>query len=296
MTIKKAVRKHARTSTSRNAGPIEGAPYRRALMSKRIHGNKQKWRIARDMLERYTGHSVGQFQPHIILTNFHYYVDRFMDILPDAVVTKGSAFCAASSKKSKITIVEFGIGSAMGALIIELLSVTEPKAVLYLGMCGAVHPSLNVGDFVLPIAGIRGEGVSTHFMPPQVPALPTFKIQKFVSQILVEKKLDYRTGTVHSTGLRFWEFDQNFINNLYEERVLAVEMEAAALFITGFISKVNIGALLLVSDCPLKKGGIKTKRSAKKVFKQYADLHISLGIESMKEIKRRGETIRHYRW
>ena len=112
----------------------------------------------------------------------------------------------------------------------------------------------------------------------------------------MEKKLDYRTGTVHSTGLRFWEFDQNFINNLYEERVLAVEMEAAALFITGFISKVNIGALLLVSDCPLKKGGIKTKRSAKKVFKQYADLHISLGIESMKEIKRRGETIRHYRW
>lgn len=266
------------------------------LRQRRIHGNEDKKKIAIDMLERYTGHSIEDFQKQIILTNFHYYVERFNAILPDAHYTQGSAFKASSSKKAKVTIIEFGVGAAMAALIGELLAVVEPKAVLFLGLAGAVHPSLEVGDFVLPIASIRAEGVTSHFLPTQVPALPTFKIQKFVSQILVENGHDYRTGTIHSTDYRFWEFDDQFKLNLLEERVLAVEMETAALFVSCFVSKVNIGALLLISDCPLKEGGIKTKKSAKAVFRKFTDVHIELGIEAMADIAERGETIRHYQW
>lgn len=266
------------------------------LRMKRIHGNKDKAIIARDMLERYTGHDFGDFQQQIILTNFHYYVERFNSLLGDTIYTQGSAFKAATSKKNAVTIIEFGVGSAMAALIGELLATIQPKAVLFLGLCGAVHRSLEVGEFILPIASVRAEGVSRHFMPQQVPALPTFKIQKFVSQILLENGEDYRTGTIHSTDFRFWEFDEKFKQNLIEERVLAVEMETAALFTVCFVSKVNIGALLLVSDCPMKEGGIKTKASASAVFKKYTDIHIQIGIQAMAEIKDRGETIRHYTW
>lgn len=269
---------------------------REVLNSNRVYANEDKKKIAKDMLERYTGHTLDLFQDQIILTNFHYYTERFNSLLSDSIYTTGSAFKASSSKKSKVTIIEFGIGSAMAALVMELISVIEPKAVLFLGMCGAIHSSLKVGDFILPIAAIRAESVSTHFMPPQVPALPTFKVQKFVSQMLVDQGHDYRTGTVHSTDLRFWEFDEEFKQILFKERVLAVEMECATLFITGFASKVSIGALLLVSDCPLKEGGIKTKASAKKVFKKYTDNHIELGIKIMTDIRDKGEKIRHYRW
>lgn len=302
-TKKKSAGKSSRRAKTAVPDNVEAAkeerllhPHQEALRSRRIHGNEEKRKIAVDMLERYTGHDIGDFQQQIILTNFHYYIERFNSILDDAEYTIGSAFKASSSKKSKVTIIEFGVGSAMAALIIELLAVVEPKAVLFLGLCGAVHDSLKVGDFILPIASIRAEGVSTHFLPPQVPALPTFKVQKFVSQILVENGYEYRTGSIHSTDFRFWEFDDRFILNLFEERVLAVEMETAALFSAGFVSKVNIGALLLVSDCPLKKGGIKTKASAKAVFKEYTDHHIELGIEAMADIAERGEKIRHYQW
>ena len=271
-------------------------PRRLLQLSKRIHGNSAKKQIALDMLERYTGHDIKKFQKQIILTNFHFYVEQFNEAFDDSYHTKGSAFQASSSKKAKVTIVEFGVGSAMAALIGELISVVQPKAVLFLGLCGAVHRSLKVGEFVLPIAAIRAEGVSNHFLPPQVPALPTFKVQKFVSQILVEHNYDYRTGTIHSTDFRFWEFDHRFKDNLIDERVLAVEMECAALFTTCFVSKVNIGALLLVSDCPMQKNGIKTKKSASEVFKKYTSLHIELGIQAMQEIATRGEKIRHYTW
>jgi AMP nucleosidase len=261
----------------------------------RIYTNSRKLRIARDMLERYTGSAPERFQKHIILTNFEYYLERF-STLDGTERTQGSAMGVVHSKEAGVSIVDFSIGSPTAALIIELLSVVEPAAVLLLGMCGGLHRSLKVGDFVLPTAAIRDEGVSRHFMPPQVPALPTFKIQKFVSQILVEKGLDYRTGVVHTTDYRFWEFDEQFKAQLYYERALAIDMETATLFVAGFASKVPIGALLLVSDLPLKRNGIKTKKSAKAVFRQYTDLHLEIGIKSMSEIAQRGEHIRHYKW
>lgn len=263
--------------------------------SNRTFDNSAKHKIAVDMLERYTGSDLKDFRKQIILTNFDYYIERFKT-LGDAVATKGSAMNVAHSAEKDVSIIDFSIGSPNAALIIELLAVVEPKAVLFLGMCGGLHRSLKVGDFILPTAAIRDEGASIHFMPSQVPALPTFKIQKFVSEMIVQKGLDYRTGVVHTTDYRFWEFNDRFKEDLYEERALAIEMECATLFIGGFACKVPIGALLLVSDLPLKRGGIKTKKSAKKVFRQFTDLHLDIGIKAMSDIAIKGEHIRHYKW
>ncbi|MBL7714907.1 MAG: AMP nucleosidase [Bdellovibrionales bacterium] len=261
----------------------------------RIYANKAKQKIATDMLERYSGSPASKFQKQIILTNFEYYLERFNNICGDER-TKGSAVSVVHSKRAGVSIIDFSIGSPMAALIIELVSMVNPTAVILLGMCGGLHRSLKVGDFILPTAAIRDEGASQHFMPAQVPALPTFKIQKFISQIIVEAGLDYRTGVVHTTDYRFWEFDDRFKADLYEERALAIDMETATLFVAGFASKVPIGALLLVSDLPLKRGGIKTKKSAKAVFRKYTDLHLEVGIRSASQIAERGEHIRHYKW
>ena len=261
-----------------------------------IYANPEKWKVAADILERYTGTAPEAFQKQIILTNFAYYTERFGVLCDDTEMTHGSAMTASHSKKMGVSIIDFSIGSPVAALIIEILATADPKAVLFLGICGGLHRSLQVGDFIIPSAAIRDEGASRHFMPPQVPALPTFKIQKFVSQMIVEEGYDYRTGVVHTTDYRFWEFDETFKRQLYEERALAIEMETATLFTVGFASKVPIGAMLLVSDLPLKKGGIKTKESARSVFREFTDIHIELGIKAMSEIAKRGEHIRHYRW
>ena len=270
----------------------ESRPLNRNL----IYNNADKWAIGREILERYTGAAPEAIQKQVLLTNFQYYLERFEGMSDDVVTTRGSAMMARHSEKLGVSIINFSVGSPVAALIIEVLATADPKAVLFLGMAGGLHRSLQIGDFILPTAAIRDEGASKHFMPPQVPALPTFKVQKFVSQIIVEHGLDYRTGVVHSTDYRFWEFDERFKQQLYEERALGIDMETATLFSVGFASKVPIGALLLVSDLPLRPGGIKTKASARAVFKDHTDKHIEIGIQSMSEIAERGEHIRHYRW
>jgi AMP nucleosidase len=263
--------------------------------SNRIYANPAKHKIACDILERYTGSSLKKFRRQIILTNFEHYLTRFHNLCGDER-TQGSAMGVVHSKTADVSIIDFSIGSPTAALIIEVLAVLEPTAVLLLGMCGGLHRSLKVGDFILPTAAIRDEGASRHFLPRQVPALPTFKIQKFVSEIIVEQGYDYRTGVIHTTDYRFWEFDDRFKAQLYEERAIAIDMETSTLFVGGFVSKVPIGALLLVSDLPLQRDGIKTKKSAKAVFREFTDRHLEIGIRSMSQIASRGEHIRHYKW
>lgn len=286
--------KHTTAGSQEQLPGLIGNPYI-IPSTNRIYANQHKFKIARDILERYTGSPLSKFRKQIILTNFEYYLERFKELC-DGERTKGSAMAVVHSKSADVSIVNFSIGSPTAALIIEVLATIDPKAVLLLGMCGGLHRSLKVGDFILPTAAIRDEGSSVHFMPPQVPALPTFKIQKFVSDIIVENGYDYRTGVIHTTDYRFWEFADKFKAQLYEERALAIDMETATLFVAGFASKVPIGALLLVSDLPLQRDGIKTKKSAKAVFRNYTDLHLEIGIKSMSEIAERGEHIRHYRW
>lgn len=245
------------------------------------------------MLERYTGSLAKEFQSHIILTNFEYYMERFSKRY-NAPLKYGSVMRVAHSKSLGVSIVDFKIGSPTAALVIEMLSSIKPDAVLMLGMCGGLHRDLGIGDFVLPIAAIRDEGTSIHFMPRQVPALPAFKIQKFLSQIIVEKNLKYQAGVIHTTDYRFWEFDDEFKANLIREKVAAIEMECSALFVSAFASKVPCGALLLVSDLPLNR--IKTKSSAKKVFRNFADMHLEIGVQAMSEIDERGDKVRHFEW
>lgn len=255
--------------------------------------NPKKKVIARDMLERYTGCLVKDMCSHIILTNFQYYIERF-SVMYDAPISQGSALRISNSKKLDISIIEINIGAPMSALVIEMLSSIEPTAVLMLGMCGGLHRDLKIGDMFVPMAAIRGEGASAHFLPPQVPALPAFTVQKFLSQVIVEKGLSYVAGVVHTTDYRFWEFDEEFIQRLHDEKVGAIEMETATLFTSAFACKVPCGALLLVSDLPLKE--VKTKKSAKKVFQKYTDQHLEIGVKVMMELDERSDKIRHFEW
>ncbi len=245
------------------------------------------------MLERYTGSPLEEICSHVILTNFDYYMQTFSDRF-NCKIHQGSACRIANNPDLDISILDFNIGAPMSALVIEMLSANEPNAVLMLGMCGGLHRDIKIGDYFLPMAAIRDEGTSNHFLPAQVPALPAFKIQKFLSQVIVEKNETYVAGVVHTTDYRFWEFDEKFKKLLKLEKAAAIDMETATLFVSAFACKVPCGALLLVSDLPLKAP--KTKASAKKVFRKYTDLHLDIGIQTMAELNQRADQVRHFEW
>jgi len=254
-----------------------------------------KLEIARNWLPRYTGMPLDKFGNRILLTNFHHYINQFAAMF-DCDVYGEDRPMQASTNSDGLTMVNFGIGSANMATIIDLLSAINPKGVLFLGKCGGLKKSSEIGHFILPNAAIRGEGTSDDYMPPSVPALPSFKLHKFVSEKIVEHECEYRTGVVYTTNRRVWEHDERFRERLNTLTCLAIDMETATFFIVSHYNEISRGALLLVSDVPLAPDGVKTEESDRVVTEQWAKKHLRIGVESMMEIGFKGEPIKHFRY
>jgi AMP nucleosidase len=255
---------------------------------------KTKEEIVNNWLPRYTGRDLNEFSGHILLTNFDRYVNMFAEWHGVPVIGEDRPMKSASA--DGITIINFGMGSPNAATIMDLLSAIPPKAVLFLGKCGGLKKKNELGDLIVPIAAIRGEGTSVDYFPPEVPALPSFALQKAISTSIRDANCDYWTGTVYTTNRRVWEWDENFKEYLKKIRVMGIDMETATLFITAFANEIPIGALLLVSDQPMIPDGVKTEASDKKVTQNFVDRHLKLGIESLKQLINDGQTVKHLRF
>lgn len=255
---------------------------------------KTKSDIVKNWLPRYTGETLENFGEYILLTNFSNYVDLFAKWNKVKVVGKDRPFQCATA--NGITIINFGMGSPGAATVMDLLSAIEPKAVLFLGKCGGLKKRHQIGDLILPIAAIRGEGTSNDYFPPEVPAMPAFALQKAISTTIRDYKVDYWTGTVYTTNRRVWEHDTEFKAHLQRVRAYAIDMETATVFTVGFFNHIPTGALLLVSDSPMVPEGVKTEASDKKVTTEFVERHIKIGIDSLKQLINKGLTVRHLKF
>jgi AMP nucleosidase len=254
-----------------------------------------KVEIAADWLTRYTGMPLDRFGPYVLLTNFRDYVQRFAARFSCDIYGDNRPMQAATNDAG-LTIINFGIGSPNAATIMDLLTAYQPEGVLFLGKCGGLKRATEIGHFILPIGAIRGEGTSDDYLPPLVPALPSFKLHKFVSQKLVERGLEYRTGVIYTTNRRVWEHDLKFREQLKEYTPIGIDMETATIFVVGHKNQIARGALLLVSDKPLEPEGVKTSESDARVTRDWSDVHLSIGIDSLTEIGEKGETIKHFQY
>ena len=255
---------------------------------------KTKQEIVENWLPRYTGQELKDFGRYILLCNFSNYVARFAEMHNVKVVGQDRPMQCATA--DNITIINFGMGSPGAATMMDLLSAISPDAVLFLGKCGGLKKKNQVGDLILPIAAIRGDGTSNDYFPPEVPALPAFALQKAISTTIRDYSLDYWTGTVYTTNRRVWEHDEEFKDYLRKIRAMAIDMETATIFTTGFYNQIPTGALLLVSDQPMVPEGVKTSASDTVVSKNFVDTHLRIGIDSLKQLINNGKTVKHLRF
>ena len=256
----------------------------------------EKLKIAENWLPRYTGTQIDEFGESILLTNFKDYVTAFAEKFDVEIKGEGKPMQSATNKDG-LSIINFGIGSPNAALIMDLLTAKNPKGgVLFLGKCGGLKDASEIGNFILPIAAIRGEGTSNDYFPPEVPALPSFKLHKFISEKIVEAECDYRTGVIYTTNRRLWEHDKVFLKKLKKSTAIGIDMEVATIFIAGHYNEIARGALLLVSDVPTTPEGVKTEASDKKVTSEWSQKHLDIGIKAMTEIGKSGEKIKHFRY
>ncbi|MBP6391223.1 MAG: AMP nucleosidase [Flavobacteriales bacterium] len=255
---------------------------------------RTKEEIVTNWLPRYTGVPLTDFKPYVLLTNFGNYLELFCKLTGAVLQEAGKPMHVAIAED--MMMINFGMGSPTAATVMDLLSAINPKAVLFLGKCGGLKRKNELGDLILPIAAIRGEGTSNDYLPPEVPALPSFMIHRAVSGVIRDMDLDYWSGTVYTTNRRVWEHDEEFKERLRRDRCMAIDMESATIFIAGFANSIPTGALLLVSDQPMVPEGVKTSASDAQVTLGFAETHVKVGVMSLRDIINEGRSVKHLRF
>lgn len=268
--------------------------FKRCITDKATTNVRTKEDIVNNWLPRYTGVALPDFKPYVLLTNFGNYLEIFAEQTGAVIHGRDKAMPVAIAED--MVMINFSMGSANAATIMDLLSAIDPKAVLFLGKCGGLKKKNEIGDLILPIAAIRGEGTSNDYFPPEVPALPSFMIHRAVSGVIRDMDLDYWSGTVYTTNRRVWEHDEAFKEKLRTLRAMAIDMETATVFMTGFFNGIPTGALLLVSDQPMVPWGVKTSASDQKVTSGFAHTHVKVGIASLRDIINEGRSVKHLRF
>lgn len=249
------------------------------------YGEIGEEQFAKETLERYSGSPIEAFRSNLLLTNFPRYVDHFAKRC-NGEIYEGSMFKVAHSKEDDISILDFKIGSPAAALVVDICSFLDLKAALLLGMCGGLRRRYKIGEYLVPIASIRAEGTSDFYFPAEVPALANFLMQKAVSEVMEEEKKPYHIGITYTTNLRFWEYNEDFIHKLKASRSQGIELECATLFSGSYKRKLTLGALLLISDLPLNRDQVKTKKSSEVIFRDHMPDHIELGIQVIKKARK----------
>jgi AMP nucleosidase len=252
-----------------------------------------KEQIVRDWLPRYTGMHLHEFGHWILLTNFQAYVQAFAE-KHDVPIRGTSGPMSAASSQDGVTIINYGMGSPNAATIMDLLTAVHPECVLFLGKCGGLKKSTEVGHFILPTAAIRGDNAGGSWMPPEVPALPSFKLHQYVAGVITQREHAYRTGPIYSTNRRVWEWDEEFRDYLKAVRAIGIDMETATIFIVGHANRIPRGAVLLVSDTPMAPDGVKTEESDRDVSQRFAALHLDVGLEAIRQTRAAGGRIKHF--
>lgn len=255
---------------------------------------KTKQEIVENWLPRYTDRKLEEFDKYVLLTNFTKYVELFASHFEVPILGLKNTMPNASA--AGITMINFGMGSANAATIMDLLSAIQPIAVLFLGKCGGLKSTVHVGDYVMPLAAIRGEGTSNEYLPAEVPSLPAFSMMRAISSAIRDHGKDYWTGTIYTTNRRVWEYDTEFKQYLVRTHATGIDMETATLFTAGFANRIPTGALLMVSDKPMEEEGVKTEASDREVTRKFAAEHVMLGVEALRQIIEGKKTIRHIRF
>jgi AMP nucleosidase len=250
-----------------------------------------KLNIVSDCLSRYTGMPRSNFSKYIILTNFYSYIEIFSKAYNGSIYGNGKMMQACTA--NGITMINIGMGSPNAALSMDLLLAIEPEAVLFLGKCGGIK-NTELGDFIVPIGGIRGTSVCYEYdIPENVPCLPYLEVNLHIASTLKEKQIPYKNGTIFTTARRIWEHNERFKDKLIKSRAIGVDMETATLFTVGYHNKIPNAALLLVSDLPMTPEGVKTEKSDMVITTNFVNSHITCGVDIMQNIIKAGGVKKH---
>jgi DeoD family purine-nucleoside phosphorylase len=148
----------------------------------------------------------------------------------------------------EVSVQGTGMGCPGATIVFEELIQLGVTRLLRVGTCGGLQPDHSLGDLILALAAVPADATATHLVGGE-PHCPTASWELIHEAVHVAKAIDepLRVGPIVSSDI-FYNPDEGQYERWSKRGILAVEMEAAALFTVGALRGVLTGCLLTVSD------------------------------------------------
>ncbi len=152
-------------------------------------------------------------------------------------------YTGAAPDGEPMTIQSTGMGGPSTAIVLSELAQLGARTVVRAGTCGALHPSLELGQLLVVTDALAADGASRALGAGDRVAAD----RRLADALLAAAGAGGRSGTVVSCDL-FYDNPAGFERGVQADGALAVEMEAATVFALAARRGLRAGCALIVSD------------------------------------------------
>ena len=177
-----------------------------------------------------------------------YIAETYLDDVVERNSERGLLGYTGTWEGTPVSVQGTGMGCPGATIVFEELVQLGVKKLLRVGTCGGLQPHHRLGDMIVALSAVPADSTAMHLVGNE-PHCPTASWELIHGAVHVAKGIgqEMHVGPIVSSDL-FYNPDEGQYERWSKRGVLAVEMEAAALFTVGAIRGVHAGCLLVVSD------------------------------------------------
>lgn len=179
-------------------------------------------------------------------------------------------------KGKKVSVMGSGMGMpSIGIYSYELIHFYKVKNLIRVGSCGSFQENVRVRDIVIGMAASTNSNYAAQYgLPGSFAPTASWKLLKKAVSVAEEKDIDVKVGNIFSSDV-FYNADPNVWRKWADMGILAVEMEAAALYMNAAKAGVDALCVLTVSDS-LVNHEETTSEEREKSFTQMMEIALEL--------------------
>jgi 5'-methylthioadenosine phosphorylase/purine-nucleoside phosphorylase len=177
-----------------------------------------------------------------------YIAETYLDHAVERNSERGLLGYTGTWEGKPVSVQGTGMGCPGATIVFEELVQLGVKRLLRVGTCGGLQPHHALGDLIVALSAVPADQTAMHLVGDE-PHCPTASWELIHGAVHVAKETGQamHVGPIVSSDL-FYNPDAGQYERWSKRGVLAVEMEAAALFTVAALRGVQGGCLLTVSD------------------------------------------------
>lgn len=202
--------------------------------------------------------------------------DNFLEDVVLFNEVRGALGYTGTYNNKRISVMGTGMGMpSMAIYSYELIKFFNVKNLIRVGSCGALSPDISVYDIIIGMGASTNSNFIKNFNVPGTFA-PTcnYQLLEKAKKIADEKEIHVHIGNILSTDV-FYAEETADASSWAKLGIIAIEMEAAALYANALRHNANAICLLTVSDHLLTGEEISAEKR-QSTFTQMMDIALNM--------------------